>query len=128
MGGCCASNLFNQLYAEYGKTFIKLMTIEKGKDVISYQFGKVKTQAQTTFGGFINEANVMADGKIGEVTKIYEDIKNKLNVGGVLQMVQNQKGQSIDDLSGFNKIKGQINRIKAEATTKIGEQKNNVFG
>jgi len=37
--------------------------------------------------GFINEANVLIDGKVGEVTKLYEDIKNKLNVGGVLQMV-----------------------------------------
>lgn len=41
------------------------MTIEKGKDVIRDQFGKVKNQAQTTFSGFISQTTTMLDGKIG---------------------------------------------------------------
>ena len=84
------------------------MTIEKGKDVIRDQFGKVKGQAETSFSGFITQANSLVDGKLGEVTKIYEDVKNKVNIGGALQMVQKQQGKSLDELSGFNKIKTQI--------------------
>lgn len=88
------------------------MTIEKGKDIIRDQFGKVKGQAETTFSGFTTQTTALVDGKIGEVTKIYEDVKSKVNIGGALQIVQKQQGKSIDELSGFNNIKNQITGIK----------------
>lgn len=96
MGQCCAGNIFKELYEKYGETFVKLMVAEKGKDVIRDEFGKVKTQADTTFGGFTTQTTNIVDTKLNEVTKIYEDVKSKVNVGGVLQMVEKQQGKSID--------------------------------
>jgi len=72
------------------------MVAEKGKDVIRDEFGKVQTQAESTFGGFTTNTTNLVDGKLNEVTKIYEDVKNKVNVGGALQIVEKQQGKSID--------------------------------
>jgi hypothetical protein len=56
------------------------MVAEKGKDVVQDEFGKVKTNIDSTFTGFNNQANTLVDGKFNEVTRIYEDAKKKVSM------------------------------------------------
>lgn len=128
MGACCAGNIFKELYEKYGETFVKLMVSEKGKDVVREEMGKVRGEAENVFGGFTKETNTLVDGKFGELTKTYESVKSKANmVPGALEMLEKSKGKPIDEISGFNSLKGEINNVKKNTLGKIDNERNTII-
>lgn len=124
---CCAGDIFKKLYDQHGDNFVKLMVAEKGKDIIRDEFGKTKTNVDSVFTGYSNQTNTLVDGKLGDLTKIYESTKQKVNIGGALEMLEKQQGKPIDEISGFNGMKGQLNGIRKDTLGKIDEQHNNIM-
>ncbi len=65
------------------------MVAEKGKDVVRDEFGKVKEQAEGVFGTMTKDTNNIVDGKMGELTKVYESVKSKASmIPGGLEMLE----------------------------------------
>jgi hypothetical protein len=56
---------------------------------------------------------------------VYLDIKNKVNstVPGGITALERIKGEGIDEFSGYNKLQGKVDAIKAEALSKIDGEK-----
>lgn len=128
MGACCAGNIFKELYEKYGETFVKLMVAEKGKDVVRDEMGKVKTQVEGVFGGMTKDTNNIVDGKLGQLTKVYEGVKSKAGmIPGGLEMLEKREGKPIDQISGFNSLKNEINKVKKDTLGRVDSEHNNIM-
>jgi hypothetical protein len=126
MGQCCL-DFFKKLMNDYGETFVKLMVCEKGKGVVHEEFGKARTDFQKAFGDVTKHANTLVDSKTAELTKLYEDAKNKVAaVPGALQQLEKSQGQPLDDLSGYNSLKGQINTVRKDTLNKMDQERSNI--
>lgn len=65
---------------------------------------------------------------MGELTKTYESVKSKASmVPGALEMLEKQQGKPIDEISGFNSIKNEINNVKSNTLGKIDNERNTII-
>ena len=63
----------------------------------------------------------MVDEKNQALANLFGDLKNKVNstIPGGVSALEQAKGQSIDEFSGFNNLQGQISSIKTQAFNKF---------
>lgn len=65
----------------------------------------------------------MIDGKIGEVTKLYEDTKSKVP-SFALEALEKQQGKPLDEISGFNTVKAEVGKIRKDTLGRVDSERN----
>lgn len=128
MGACCAA-LFKMFMDKYGQEFVTLMVCENGKIFVRKEFVKVKAEFQKVFGGATTHANTLIDSKTSELTKVYESEKAKVAaIPGALQALEKSQGKPIDDISGFNSLKGEIATVRKDTLAQMQNESTTIEG
>lgn len=65
----------------------------------------------------------MIDGKLGEVTKLYEDTKSKVP-SFALEALEKQQGKPLDEISGFNTVKAEVGKIRKDTLGRVDSERN----
>ena len=126
MGACCG-DLFRMLLEKYGQEFVTLIVAQKGKVIVKEEFANAKKEFDKVFGDAIKHVTTVVDSKTSELTKVYETEKSKVS-SGTIQDLEKITGKSLDDLSGFNTIKGDIDNLKKDSLGKMETEKATIEG
>lgn len=68
---CCSTNIFKELYEQYGEEFAKLMVAEKLKGVIGEEFASLIGKFGGVFKEFEQKASGTVQGGRKEIEKMY---------------------------------------------------------